>query len=491
MENKKLFQKKILKICRLALFQAILLIVLPLLILTFYTVPGADDYSNTLAMFHADGGRWLVRAFKCTVEMYNNWQGAFTGAFSVYYGLGIYEKYGMTGLHIQNFITTLAYFVSYFFAYFGIWRMGINKRNVKTDIAGLLLFNIILFGFLHETYIADAFYWRSGSGMYTIPLILLYLSVWMYSVYVKNKKAGCLLLSSVLSFFAAGGSLGISVIVCTLYLGAVLWKKISSGKVGSILFVFISGLAGTLLNVIAPGNYIRHDTYETEYEIIKICWYTLKYSFSVIGEQFSSGILIVFFIISMISIKWILNGIKIKFDHPCLVILYAVISMIAVNFPVCFGYSSDSPNGRAEFVAKVSIYFFAAGMLWYLAGYIVCYLQLDLNRNIIVTLFICCLVAAKGWGYPNAWIEQKPLKVYFDLGYGKAKKFYETSLYILNELQNSDCEDVVVTVKEYDYFDVIRGIGLTPDKEYWANKDIAEYYKKNSAELRRDADAGE
>lgn len=477
----------ILKKFRIILFLLILAMTLPFIILTFYSVPGADDYTNTLEMFQADGGRWLIKALYSTIDMYQNWQGAFTGVFSVYYGLGIFEKYGMTGLHIQNFVTVTVFFTTYFLSFWSIWKMIVPKKTIKSDVAGLLLFNVILFGFLHNTYIADAFYWRSGSGMYTIPFILLFLSIWVSAAYCRSRKKYLLLPAAVFAFLAAGGSLGISATVCTMYFACVLWGRMKAKLEKGILFVFLSGFAGTMMNVIAPGNYMRHDSYETEYELIKTCWYTLKYSFSVIGEQFSNGIFIVFFIIALLAAKSLADSISIKFSHPWLIVLYCGLSMIAVNFPVCFGYSSDSPNGRAEFVAKAAGSFFASGMLAYLAGYLVIRFQIDFDRNFKIVLGLCCLIAASDWGYPDAWTQQKPFKVYFDLGYGRAEEFYETSLYIIDELKNSESENAVITVKKYDNFDIMRGIGLTPDKDYWANQSIAQYYKRNSAELHIDA----
>lgn len=487
MISKQFYNEYILKKCRIILSLLILAMILPFIILTFYSVPGADDYTNTLAMFQADGGRWLAKALHCTADMYRNWQGAFTGVFSVYYGLGIFEKYGMAGLHIQNFVTVSAFFGSYFLAFRSIWKMIILERTVKSDVAGLLLFNMILFGFLHDTYTADAFYWRSGSGMYTIPFILLFLSIWASAAYCRGRKKYFLVPAALFSFLAAGGSLGISAAVCTMYLACVLWGRITQEPEKGITCIFLSGLAGTVLNVIAPGNYMRHDSYETEYELIKTCWHTLKYSFSVIGEQFSSGVLVVFFILALLAVKSLAGSISMEFRHPWLVSLYSLASMTAVNFPVCFGYSSDSPNGRAEFVAKACISFFASGMLAYLAGYFADRLQIDFNSSFKAVLALCCLIAASDWGYPDAWIEQKPFKVYFDLGYGKAGEFYETSLHIIDELKNGDSEDAVITVPEYDHFDVMRGIGLTPDKEYWANQSIAAYYKRSSAQLLIDA----
>lgn len=476
----------------IGLLLIMIMIVLPIVILTFYSVIGADDFSNMLGVIHAEGDSWLEKAFNRTREMYYNWGGGFAGIFAELFELKIYQKFGFTGLHIELFFISILFFSSFFISFLCFWKYLIENRDSRTDIFGLLIFDLILFGFLNNTYIADAFYWCTGSGGYTVSLLLFFFSFILLMFYTRySDKVYLIVLSCVFCFLSCGGSINISALVCAVYLGMILFAFLHKNPIKGVVIVFCSGFLGAMVNVLAPGNYLRHNSYSGNYEIIKILFYTLKNTFIIFGDQIAGGILLVVFILALLFMNHMVKKIKIKFDHPLLVSFYCLFSLFIVNFPVCFGYASDEFNGRSEFVAKLAVYVFCPVMTIYVAGYLCEKYKLIFNRNLKTVLVLYCMIAAFDWGYPDSWTEQKPFKLYFDLAYGKASDFYDISMKILNTLENDSSSDVYIVVKEYDHFDTMRGVGLTPDPDYWANKSIAEYYHKNSAQLHRDASLNE
>ncbi len=476
------------QIMKISLFLIMIVIVLPITILTFYSVIGADDFSNMLGVLHAEGDSWLEKAINRTKEMYYNWGGGFAGIFAELFELKIYQKFGFHGLHIELFFISILFFGSFFTSFLCFWRYLIENSDSRTDIFGLLIFDLILFGFLNNTYIADAFYWCTGSGGYTVSLLLFFLSFILLMFYIRySNKLYLIILSCIFCFLSCGGSINISALICAAYLGMILFAFIHMSPIKGLAIVFFSGFSGTLINVLAPGNYLRHNSYNGNYKIIKILFYTLKNTFKIFGDQVAEGTLLVVFIVALLFMNHVVKRIKIKFNHPLLVCFYCLFSLFIVNFPVCFGYASDEFNGRSEFVAKLAVYLFCPVMIIYAAGYLCERYELSFNKNLKTIMILCCMIAAFNWGYPNSWIEQKPLKLYFDLAYGKASCFYDTSMKILNTLENDSSSDVYIVVKEYDHFDTMRGVGLTPDPDYWANKSIAKYYHKNSAQLHKDS----
>lgn len=99
----------------------------------------------------------------------------------------------------------------------------------------------------------QSFFWAAGSVTYTLPLVLV--ALWIgFAISVPQRRAIHLLL-----FLAAGFAETLTaLLLATLAIGAVAWREKRSAFIGG----FVAALAGAIVMVAAPGNFVRAREFE-------------------------------------------------------------------------------------------------------------------------------------------------------------------------------------------------------------------------------------
>jgi hypothetical protein len=96
---------------------------------------------------------------------------------------------------------------------------------------------------------------------------------------------------------------------------------------------------------------------------------------------------------------------------------------------------------------------------------------------VAICLLACCLPFINRT--PAEWTTPRMIGEIAD---GSIASFSETELGIMDEIQNSPDENVVIDHQEALPGFVVN-IGLTADEDYWVNVSVAEYYGKDSVVL--------
>ena len=231
-----------------------------MLILNFLTPLLADDYSYGLNL---NGKRIssIIDIFDYQVWHYFNWGGR-TIAHTLAQTFLIFPK------AIFNVLNSFIYTVLIYL----IYLHGKLNRKDKEQPYILLLIHLLLW-FIIPVF-GQSFIWLIGSCNYLWTTVIILYFLWLYRKNSLSEKWYNLLLMFILGLLAGwtneNTSAGlITILVFSLIINKVETKKIELSK--TRLFGIIGTLAGFIIMICAPGNYIRSAEFKDDtFIIIKI-----------------------------------------------------------------------------------------------------------------------------------------------------------------------------------------------------------------------------
>mgnify|MGYP003320233663 CR=1 FL=1 len=250
---------------------------LPLILLSFYNHPGADDFSysfearNVWVSTHSIFAV-LAQAVKTSIWYWHNWQGLYSSAFLLALQPSIFGEsaYAFAGI----FILLVLYAATVFFA----WYMLHRRLGFAALPSVALGFLVCLIEVQWMPDCAQGVYWFNGAGNYTFFYgVLLVLAVACTSVgfgnNYKNDNASkntlqginwCkfivkIVLTAILAFILSGGNHVTAFLGFLMVLGIAVygfWFKKMPLLAGNILPLIASAF-GLVLNFKAPGTAVR------------------------------------------------------------------------------------------------------------------------------------------------------------------------------------------------------------------------------------------
>lgn len=337
----KNLNKKILKWVtpsRLAGFLTFVYVVslIPLLWIGWYNYPSADDYSignncrqawlNSHNLFKVIGAG-IVRS----AEDWADWMGYFTSNFLMaippssfgerFYVLTVWIMLGMLSFSTLYLLRTI--FVKVFRA----------DKHVSHCVIMLVLFITVqcMVGRV------EAFYWYSGAVNYMFihSMSLFFYGLLISAIYDRGKKKVFdLVMASFLGFFTGGGNQMTALNVCIVLLMTAgfltygrKWKKYKGLAVPVGLFFL-----GFILNVAAPGNWVRADGVGGM-NPVKAILVSFYYCLDCCVNEWSGWPILVL-IIALVPLFWHMTQ-KTRFQFPC--------PMIVVFFGYCLVSAMTTP----------------------------------------------------------------------------------------------------------------------------------------------------
>lgn len=267
----------------------LVLIFASMLILNFLTPLLADDYSYGLNL---NGKRIssIIDIFDYQVWHYFNWGGR-TIAHTLAQTFLIFPK------AIFNVLNSFIYTVLIYL----IYLHGKLNRKDKEQPYILLLIHLLLW-FIIPVF-GQSFIWLIGSCNYLWTTVIILYFLWLYRKNSLSEKWYNLLLMFILGLLAGwtneNTSAGLIVIlVFSLIINKVETKKIELSK--TRLFGIIGTLAGFIIMICAPGNYIRSAEFKDDtFIIIKI----IKRALDITNNLENIVLPLLIVIISLISLK--------------------------------------------------------------------------------------------------------------------------------------------------------------------------------------------
>lgn len=461
------------KVMTIILGLILLTIICPVLVGCLYAVPSADDFPNALGWQNYEG-RHIKYMFSNLVNVYKTWQGTYFGvfinAFPVYYYLGL------NGLRVWLFGVALFFFAAVFL--FGISFC----RTLRIEDGALFYITLFLFYVVSTNGLDEIFYWYTGVCVYTLPICFSLFCISFYMLYETSLKRLFLILGIAFAFLAAGGSLDIAALLCSILLFGILYNYLILRKINKSFLIGLTALVGAIINVVAPGNYVRHTYIDEKIRPLLSIGNTLLRVNSVMVSEFRSGLLLAIIVVSfIIAFEKIEKGVLV-FKYPGLVTLYCYIAILITDFPVTLGYSSSGLPSRCSFVEHIAIAVYAILASVYWAGWVKNKEIFRFTREIYLIIAMICIIPLSVYFDVYSLRELTPYKMIWHLSKGDYRAAAEREESIIKQINESPESDVIVYVSRPsdEQWVNIKLIGLTEDNANWINVGVANYYGKSS-----------
>ncbi len=485
--------KKEIKIYLWCIILVTVLSILPLLILSTYNHPSADDFSYAIKTYHdwKENGSLLSvikTALETSAEYWHTWQGLYTSAFLLALQPGIFGEsyYALTGILMLSII----FMGNILFSVYMIHNV-LNGSKLAGAAAGCTL-SFLMIQWMPS--FVEGLYWYNGAVNYVFFFSLLEILICItvsigHANQFKNKlfriTGGC-----VTGFIIAGGNhVTAFMAILYLFLLCVLGFSIKiAKKYRWNILVLIVTVGGFIFNVTSPGTAIRQSKFENGYTVFQ----SVKASLLTGLDYINSWIGIALIVCIVILLPVIYDTIKkfrktsgYKFPCPLLVLLFSIGGVCAMFCPPLYAMGNFGA-GRLLNIVYFTFILLTFINVFYLCGWVQEKLipvnknkeDIGLSKGWICT--VCCLFIGMVLTSGNE------AGIFYSVGLladGQAKIYSNEAYERAEILMNSTGKDVVVSPYSVRppllYFDDITG-----NKKDWRNKAVKKYYDLSSIKLK-------
>lgn len=239
-----------------------LLSMVPILLISIYSRPCVDDFSNSLQVKQLiDSGNYsffsiLSEAMKTNIWYYQNWQGLYVSSFVLSLQPGVF---GETFYCVGSYVLLLLSFLCVWGGIRSINRcFGEKKRLLEASVA-LIIFVIIWQGLPSPN---QGLYWFNGAWNYMPYMFLAILNASVVvSLFCDDKifNIGKCIGTTILSFFISGGN-HVSTFFNIMVLVVLSFNLIRRKKYTSIPALIVA-ILGFIFVMTAPGTAVRQDEF--------------------------------------------------------------------------------------------------------------------------------------------------------------------------------------------------------------------------------------
>lgn len=505
------------KALSIALTVVFILSTLPLLVLSHYNWPSADDLSLALKthQYYQSTGSLIgtfFYAFKVGFDEYMHWMGYyFSNVVFCYSPHLVDEKWHFLVGYEMIAILTLG--VCYFFNALFVKAFKADKH--LSNIFSMITLITIIQSMEEGTTRVEAFYWYSGAinYMFMLGLALFWLGLMIRIVYdeKKSSRIGKMVFACFWGFWLGGAnymtaleiaicSVLIIVIVVMTRLGRFTIENVTEEgrKYFNLLWIPSAiNLIGFAASCLSPGNATREAQVQG-FGAIKSILIGLYYTYSYCINTWTRWEVIVAFVI-LIPVSYKLAGsIRHRFEHPFIFAVFAY-GMVSANMvPPLFAVGSMEA-GRLRSITWVEYVMLMALTIFYFTAWARQIIQekrgadsMDkdpgqFSANMSMVIATCILFLAFGSGlcvHVDPYYYAATSATY-DIATGTAADFLEENKERLAVLKDESVTDPVF--KPYEAKpEMLVFFDITEDPEYWINRATASYYEKNSVILSKD-----
>lgn len=480
---------------RRAVFLAMGLLILsfvPLLWLGKYNVMCIDDYDygrRVHDVWQATGSftASVQEAWRQNMDFYQEWQGTYISCF-------------LMGMCPMNFnyhaawvvpILMVGMFASSSFVlerHILIKWLGYEKEGAALSVA-LLLF--VFYQVMEAPF--EGIYWYNGATHY-----VLMQSVWFFvltlvsgSLWVEKKGRAyvCCAAAAVLAVIVGGGNLvtGLQaeIIMTFLVCYAFFQKK---DRIACVIIPFLTGSAGFLVNVLAPGNGKRGSIDMDEgYSAVKAVALSF-YNTAVFAVRWTP-VLVILLWLALLPILWkFMKASRKDFSHPVLVTAGAYCVISAMFTPTLFAVGMTGLS-RVDNIIQMTYYLSVLAVTAYWLGYFshrkrredaaAEALGLFLERAGSRMSVVCLLLLLGVWALTADKNTYASISALRSVVNGEAQTFYQEAmeryeLYMDESIAEVEVAPYSARPALFDFTD------LSGDEGNWMNLAVARYYHKDS-----------
>ena len=465
---------------------AFTLCLLPLLYLSRYDVPCADDYiygtSAHLALTHGGGLRdAITAALKHTAFIYHTWQGSYAAVFLMCFQPAVFSE-------SLYFLTTWLMVLSLFGGLFMLCLCLMNKVFGLPHHIGIIMSSIVgLLYLLLMPFPVETLYWYNGAVYYTFFHGIAMMSLVLAINTARDGGFFRVFLLSLLTAFLAGGNLVTGLALCLISLSgiALLIKKEDYKQLKRLSVPSILLLLCFCMNVFAPGNSVRQAS-EMILEPNAVAAVLKSFCFGLYYSAFWCRLPVIGGMLILGLVFWgVLPGCPFSFRLPGLVTFWSYCFFSSMFCPTVYVMGSAGPGRLQDIIFCSYLLLLAINVLYWLG-----WLRkhhgagksfgegvrlLPLLGAVILNMVLLVASARLHGGISLA-------SAYTALSRGQAATYYLEAQERLLILKDPLIR--VAKLKPYSdppyllFFD-----DLYDDPNAWQNRDMANYYEKDQVIL--------
>ena len=445
-----------------------------------YTVLLGDDFTHGVRVgaFHVSFPSYLAASFHYVKDLYLDWQGTFFAMFLQAF-LSPINNFGLPQLKAVMIGNALFFFLSL------LSLLWVSLSFLKGEFLPLRVFLLMLFfvAVTNADVYTEIYFWYSGAVAYSIPFSILLTALTLFLLMNRGtmtlrKKRVCAICAGILLFLSSGGSLAVAGCGCyvTLLLTGVFYLRSRRISVPNIA-VLSAGVAGALVNVVAPGNFARHDgTAGAGLHFVRAAVYTVQMFLEETSRLFRETVVGLMFL-GMIAVGLYLAGkCEVALREYGITTVLALAAGVMAYYPVALGYNSDYIPNRCYFIIDTALILSLLNLALFVG--ICLHKRLNLpadGRTVSILLYICLAALIVS---PLSVAQMPVYRVARFVHNGTYRDYYGKCVEIYDYLETCPEEDVVLEMP--DYIDDFECFYLDSDENGWVNEGIAEYYGKKS-----------
>lgn len=444
------------------------LLVLLTTLVASYSVLTADDFSHgiSVGVSNVDFITYLKASWAFMINIYKTWQGTYFSMF-IQGLLSPANNLGLTQLSIVMVVNSVLLFGSIALCIFKGLRFKENDLFIKSIFFFIVVVEMTCFVSYEEIYT-----WFSGATSYSFPLSFCLIGITCLLQYFKNKKSLYVILACLCGFISGGGSLTIGGFGCYTVLVLVVYDYLNNKKLDKQnIVVLCVWIISALINVLAPGNYIRHGaTDSTGLHLITGLTGSIIMVLMRCRDEALYSAIVLFLLISFMVGYYFGDKENSKNKFIC-ALLYALVSFV-VSFPVALATSGPNLSNRICFIVDFSIVVSSIPLAYNIGSLIKENNYMKYLVYVSMALFVLSIFTIKPTNIINV------INNLSDGNYITYHKEYEE---ILNKLENSKGLDVIISNEEYpNDIDGFANLSIDSDSTYWTNVAIAKFYNLRS-----------
>ncbi len=460
-----------------------IMVIFPILVFAGMSIPAADDFSNAkdvLYNWRVMHGSAFSAALAETRANYLSIGGYYSSLFINFFFTPL--AYGVPALRLFNIIANSLFFFLLFLLIF-VFTKYVLKQDVGIAWLIYALYTFILVNGYSNN---EIYTWYTGIVAYVLPVTSVFLTLTLM-ILGSTKSEKYFIPASFMALWASGSPLNVVALNCGLIFIYCIYSFFTFGKKKSGIIVFIMALLGGVINLIAPGNFKRHDMGGTEYNIAK----ALSVDFNTTRDMFlfrinQSPLLIVLVIILLAAIIHVdYKQRKISYEHPLLMLLVVFVGVLIVNFPVALGTRGIGAP-RVVFVQDVTIYTLLFAWIFYLGGFLKTkFGDFSFTKEHIAIISMCMLVSSAIMITTHGGVRTYPTgSMIASIFHGDLSNYVAYEESILDQVQYYDGDDVSIEIPRMKCIDCYKTMGVEEGNDNWINKSVAEFYKKKKVTIK-------
>lgn len=473
------------KIILAGLFCIFLLLLFPILFVSKWNVPSADDYSYGINVHNTviNGGSFfdVIRsAAKTAKDTYYNWQGT---ASAVFLFALMPASFGEQYYIIVPWLMVFSLVAGVFILLTQLCSLlKINKTY------GWMLSIVILIGSTQfQPSQVQSFYWYNGSVFYTFyfGISLVFYALLVEMGFGKRSVIKQILICVLSVFIALGNyitALTTAIILAT-FLGIFIILKNKNWR--RYIFPILFYSAAFYISITAPGNSVRQSGVKNSYDALNSISHSFEYAFEQIKTWNRLPIISLYLLVCPVGYT-IADETKYDYKLPWLVSLYSFCLFSAMNCPTYYAFANPGPQ-RAENIRYFAMIIIFIGNICYWIGWLKRKIKRFESIRIsgINIVYLLCIILIFAYGctkIPSYRITSYSVTQAYYLGWvGQYKHVYNQRL---ETLKNPEIQDAVLREYPHNKPFVLYFNDISEDPNDWKNIAMSNFYNKNSVRRR-------